>query len=884
MDIHRCRFVPYKPSAINAVAFSHPKTKSAKQGAVARLAVGRANGDIEIWNPSNGKWHQELVIRGGRDRSVDGLVWVNEPNQDLGDGRIVVGKSRLFSIGYTSTVTEWDLEKGKPKRHASGQHGDIWCLAAQPPALTGASDELHTNKLIAGTIHGELAMYSIEDDDLRFQRVVVRSPTKKAQMVSITFQSRKIAVVGCSDSTIRIYDVTKGHMLRHMTLGADLAGGSKDIIVWSVKCLPDGNIVSADSTGQVCIWDGRTYTQSQRLQSHKQDVLSLAISADGSTITSGGMDRRTVLYKQNVGAGNRWTKVWGRRYHDHDVKTMASFENGRMSVVVTGGPDSNLMLVPLKEMGRENHRTISNLPQQPPLASARKARFITSWWDREVHIWTLRKPATEIFNTTGEEFDLNQNRRLLKTIVIKGDSNISSATINPEGTLLVVATAIDVKAFRLEHQDPIKPSDVKLSALELPEKLKNQGASKVELSADGRWLCVVREGSRVVMARLEGTNEPDQPPRFASRLQRLPRLRRHIPRYIKNGGLRSYERNITHISFTSDSKMVAVADIAGYIDTWVLRGSDENVQENAEADGENDAASSSDSGSDSDSDSSGDEEDPTSSVSSRWVRNPSANLLPKLPSPPVVLSFSDAVPSKAAGDDGVEAVQDYTLAAITTSWNVLTFHPLQGSLTPWSRRNPRKALPAPVQDLLDLGKGALWQGSRLWVYGVSFLLMLDTAQDLPKPASESDAVVSNGAQPGMKRKRTGHTSGAGGKMAENLAPHRVGKYVDGQWVNVDVDAASAHEDASDSDDDDMPDAPEGDLAQLRSTNGNTNGSASGSGSDRKSWWITYKYRPILGIVALNAADQRLEVALVERPTWDVEMPEKYYAGEEWEKK
>ncbi|UKZ75341.1 hypothetical protein TrVFT333_003022 [Trichoderma virens FT-333] len=885
MDIHRCRFVPYKPSAVNAVAFSHPKTKSAKQGSVARLAVGRANGDIEIWNPSSGTWHQELVIRGGKDRSIDGLVWVNEPDQDLGDGKIAVGKSRLFSIGYTSTVTEWDLEKGKPKRHASGQHGDIWCLAVQPPALSGASDDLHSNKLIAGTIDGELAMYSIEDDDLRFQRVVVRSPTKKAQMVSITFQSRKIAVVGCSDSTIRIYDVTKGHMLRHMTLGADLAGGSKDIIVWSVKCLPNGNIVSADSTGQVCIWDGKTYTQSQRLQSHKQDVLSLAISADGSTITSGGMDRRTVLYKQNTSAGNRWTKVWGRRYHDHDVKTMASFEHGRTSVVVTGGPDSNLMLVPLREMGRENHRTISNLPQQPPVSSAQKARFITSWWDREVHIWALRKPATEIFNVAGgEEVDINQNRKLLKTIVVKGDSNISSATINPEGTLLIVSTSTDMKAFRLEHQDPIKPSDVKLSAIELPEKLKNVGASQVRLSPDGKWLCAIKEGSRVIMASLEEANESENPSQLAIHLQRLPRLRRHIPRYIKNGGLRSYERNITHISFTADSKMVAVADIAGYIDTWILRGPDENMQEKLEGDGANDAAPSSDNDSDSDSDSPDDEEGQASSVNSRWIRNPSANLLPKLPSTPVVLSFSEDVPSGDASEGGVDAVKDYTLAAITASWNVLTFHPLQGSLTPWSRRHPRKALPAAVQDLLDLAKGALWQGSRLWVYGISFLLMLDTAQDLPKPTSESDAVVSHGAQSGTKRKRTGHTSGAGGKMTrENLAPHRIGKYVDGQWVNIDVDTASPHEDGSDSDDD-MPDAPEGDLAQLRSANGNTNGTGDHEAeTGRKSWWITYKYRPVLGIVSLNAADQPLEVALVERPVWDVEMPERYYAGEEWER-
>lgn len=345
MDVHRCRFVPYQPSAINAIAFSHPKARTAKHVSFARLAIGRANGDIEIWNPSNGSWHQELVIRGGKNRSIDGLVWVNEPDQDLGDGRVLIGKSRLFSIGYTSTVTEWDLEKGKPKRHASGQHGDIWCIAAQPPSAgiekAGASGALQESqaagKLVAGTIDGELVMYSIEDDDLRFQRVTVRLPSKKAQMVSITFQSRKVVIVGCSDSTIRAYDITKGHMLRRMTLGSDLAGGSKDIIVWSVQCLPNGNIVSGDSTGQLCIWDGKTYTQMQRIQSHKQDILSLATSADGHTIMSGGMDRRTVLYKHNAASTQRWSKVWGRRYHDHDVKAMASFEGGSMSVVVSGG-------------------------------------------------------------------------------------------------------------------------------------------------------------------------------------------------------------------------------------------------------------------------------------------------------------------------------------------------------------------------------------------------------------------------------------------------------------------------------------------------------------------------------------------------------------------
>lgn len=68
MDIHRIRYVPYNPSPINCVAFSQP-TASKKSGPI-RLAIGRASGDIEIWNPLNGSWHQETIIRGGKDRAV----------------------------------------------------------------------------------------------------------------------------------------------------------------------------------------------------------------------------------------------------------------------------------------------------------------------------------------------------------------------------------------------------------------------------------------------------------------------------------------------------------------------------------------------------------------------------------------------------------------------------------------------------------------------------------------------------------------------------------------------------------------------------------------------------------------------------------------------
>jgi U3 small nucleolar RNA-associated protein 4 len=125
--------------------------------------------------------------------------------------------------------------------------------------------------------------------------------------------------------------------LRSMILGSRPVGGPKEIIIWSIKALPDGTIVSGDSTGELRIWDGKTYTFMQRVKSHKQDILSLATSANGKSIISGGMDRRTVVYKQ-IGKGRmRWAEVSHRRYHKHDMKTMASFESKGMSCVVSGG-------------------------------------------------------------------------------------------------------------------------------------------------------------------------------------------------------------------------------------------------------------------------------------------------------------------------------------------------------------------------------------------------------------------------------------------------------------------------------------------------------------------------------------------------------------------
>ena len=355
MDVHRCRFVPYPPSAINALAFSHPSSLESKHKGpeTLRLAIGRANGDVEIWNPQRGAWSQESVLKGAKDRSIEGLVWTHDPEELDKSGSRTAGRLRLFSIGYSTAVTEWDLATGLPARHCTANYGEIWCITAQPRQQESiqsfGTDEstkqqesgAQNQNIAVGCADGAVVILSTADGDLQFLKTLTTSSSKKARVLSIAYQSLHVIITGHADSTIRVFDVRSRQLLRSMSLGAGPAGGPKETLVWAVRCACDGTIVSGDSTGTVRFWDGQTYAMTQRIKGHEADVLDVAISADGKTAISGSMDRRTTLYRRKAIGKKReqswWKEIMHQRLHKHDVKALAAYETKSLSVLASGG-------------------------------------------------------------------------------------------------------------------------------------------------------------------------------------------------------------------------------------------------------------------------------------------------------------------------------------------------------------------------------------------------------------------------------------------------------------------------------------------------------------------------------------------------------------------
>lgn len=126
MQIHRCRFVEYQPAAINALDFTPPTVKRS------RLAVGRANGNIEIWDPLH-NFRLEKTIPGGEGQSVESIAWAHQSvivDQDEDDTpeeieqqlkRQLSKPPRLFSSGLNPYIVEWDTTSMTVKVYKSDQ-------------------------------------------------------------------------------------------------------------------------------------------------------------------------------------------------------------------------------------------------------------------------------------------------------------------------------------------------------------------------------------------------------------------------------------------------------------------------------------------------------------------------------------------------------------------------------------------------------------------------------------------------------------------------------------------------------------------------------------------------------------------------------------------
>lgn len=91
-----------------------------------------------------------------------------------------------------------------------------------------------------------------------------------------------------------------------------------------------------------------------------------------------------------------------------------------ISDIAMTGLDTKLIIIPLQEFGREHHRSLSNLPQSPPICSAPKRRLIMSWWHREISVWRVSRTQRPQNDSDGNTDSIEVGpRKLVTKIALK---------------------------------------------------------------------------------------------------------------------------------------------------------------------------------------------------------------------------------------------------------------------------------------------------------------------------------------------------------------------------------------------------------------------------------------------------------------------------------
>ncbi|KAK9387544.1 WD40-repeat-containing domain protein [Lipomyces mesembrius] len=541
MDFRRCKFLDYTSHSITALAFSHASVTPDKYAPrTLRLAVGRANGDIEIWNPRS-SWVHELTLKGGRNRSIEGLAWT-QSGADL----------RLFSIGGSTVLTEWDLQSGLPLDHCDCNAGIVWSISSSPDAT----------KIAAGCDDGSVVIFDVAGGRgvMMPLRILQR---QKSRVLSIAWRGNTQVIGGCADGRIRIWtavaaeDVGEPNGIATTREGVvgriigimrvDKAPG-EETLVWSVVVLANGKtIVSGDSTGSVKFWDAAHFSLLQSFKVHEADVLCLASNQAADTVFSAGVDRKIVRYSIVDNKLRRWANMSSRLLHAQDIRALTSYESKASNYLISGGVERSIVINSVDNFIDGVFRKIPVSPQRHYVHSVGGRRLIALYSDNQVKIWAL-----EQFDSLAEANSEGKNKRLVASLTLNNDENITHVALSADAKYIAVATNAQTKLFLLLPST--QGAAFKVKKIFFPA-LAEQGCSILSFDPSSKHLVLVSPENEIFIYSIAKQDKLRELPYTGKRTEGTSELKLALP----------YLDNINNLAFSNDGKYFVVSTISGSV-------------------------------------------------------------------------------------------------------------------------------------------------------------------------------------------------------------------------------------------------------------------------------------------------------------------------------
>lgn len=429
---HRCRFVHFLNSKIVEISIN----------SLGGVAVGKENGNIFLFSSAktNGTFVHISTLYSAPFQGLQSLDWIDSEG------------TRLVSAGLSGLLLEWNVTNGKLISTTSSFGGAVWCLKASPSR----------HILAVGCEDGAVRLFRIlEGSGIEYLSAIERQPCK---VLSLAWHPTKpIILTGGTQGRARVLHVDTGRAIHHLTLDAAFVKESDDsTIVWQVLILADGTLVTGDSLGNVCFWQGRTATLLKKFPlAHEADVLCMTASKDGKRVYSSGVDRKMVEYKFMPllrNGGGEWMISGEKRYHTHDVNALALLQDERRpheEMLVSGGVDTNIIFSgPTSHFTSMKQHRLEMTPQYSPITISRSKRLVMCMFDDCLKIWALTPSIQSGDFYTGQRLQPSLPHKHLLTLNIpNGDSNLVTSAFSRCGEWVVCSTISSLKLFRLTYTD-----------------------------------------------------------------------------------------------------------------------------------------------------------------------------------------------------------------------------------------------------------------------------------------------------------------------------------------------------------------------------------------------------------------------------------------------